>query len=104
MLKAEKINQKKTNQGAQAITPLLKKKSRDPVNPNITPTPKKRADEARPWAAHMERAPRLPTWVCLRILEITRAMWATEEYATSTFRSTRRIQRQLIRAPPTRAK
>lgn len=74
MLKAAKINQKKTNHGAHVIVLLLKKKRREPVNPNITPTLKNKADEAKPWAMHMERAPKLPVWVCLKILAITKAI------------------------------
>lgn len=57
-------------------------------------------DDVRPWAIIRAVAPMKLHGVWVRIATITRAMWLTEEYAISDFRSVCRKQMELVMTMP----
>lgn len=79
MFEAQKRNQKKVNQGAQLITPLLNVKRRLLVLAYKSPAPKKSPDDTNPCLRDIPKELTSPELLLEIIPPITSLICATEE-------------------------
>lgn len=93
-------NHQKVIAGKKVIIPLVRNNLRVCVVSYVIFAKANRAEEHKPWAILIDRAPSQPHVLEVIVAAVRSPMWPTDEYAIKDFRSGWRRQIILVRAAP----